>query len=196
MSITGERSTNEIKTKVTDSVNSIQTISSKTEELVNGLSDMFSKQNESGNLVIELKDMLSKQNESYNNIKGQIEVAISEIGGVKSTVISMKDSFMGSNQNIKNIPDGICIFFQNIVNGISNKNTRRYLCKILIMIFEKMEDDPNVDMLNICLSDKTDLEVYNKCVTYGIVMALSHNGFFKNAENCKYVKNEISKINK
>ena len=189
MSITGERSTNEIKTKVTDSVNSIQTISSKTEELINGLSDMLSKQNESGNLVTELKNTLSKQNESYNSIKDQIEVAISDIGGVKSTVKSMNDFFMGSKQNMDNIPDNTFTLVQNIINGISIK-LRNALCEIITRIFQEIKNGSNEDITDIYVkvSKKVNITQQNKDVMFGIIIALHHNGFFKDDKNYENIK--------
>lgn len=180
LSISGERNTNEIKTKVSESVDRLIKTTDKSDKL-----------------AFDLKNMLSIQNESYNNIKNKIEVALSEIGGVKSTVTSLKDSFMGAKQNVKKIPDDICLFFQNILNGIPQKSNRKYLCKIIINMFKKMKNDPDIDMIHayIKVSDKINISQDEKYVMYGIIVALKHNGFFNDIKNCEVAKKEKNKIN-
>lgn len=159
MSITGERSTNEIKTKVSDSVDKL-----------------LQTTNESDELVRNLRDVLSEQTKYYDNL-------ISEVQGVKITV----DSFMNSKgDKIETISNTFAIY-QNVLDGIANKKIKRELHRIMIEVFSEMKNDPKQKMGHVFERvSRTSTE--NRDIIAGVITVLCHNGFFKDSDNLEKIK--------
>lgn len=165
MSITGERSTNEIKTKVSEAVDKL-----------------LKTTGESDRLVSDLGNILSEQNESYRDIKNQMEFVLSEVRGVKTTVSSMNDFFMSSNSNKKEkITTDTFLIFENIINGIPSNAVRSELIKILLTLFSEMNKNKNKQIVEIYRH--IEVSNNNKPIMYGIVVSLYHNGFFSDEKN-------------
>lgn len=170
MSITGERSTNEIKTKVSESVDRLIKTSS-----------------ESDKLVTDLSDMLSGQNEFYNKIKGQMESILSEVLGVKTTITSMNDSFMGTKESqMESLPNDTFLLGKNVIEGIPDKETRKNVCKPLIGLLQAEKDGKKIKSQEIY--DMIDAPGDHKNVIFGIVVALDYNGFFRDGKNYEDTK--------
>lgn len=176
MSITGERSTNEIKAKVSESVDRL----SKTS-------------NESDKLVTELSNMLFGQNESYNKIKDQMESIISEVQRVNTKIESMNDSFMGTKESqAESVPDDAFLFFKNIVVGIPNKETKKTVCQTIIKILQEAKDGKEITQDKVY--DMIDAPEGNRFIILGIVASLVHNGFLKDDKNYEKTKKLMDDI--
>ena len=170
MSITGERSTNEIKTKVSESVDRLIKASS-----------------ESDKLVADLSNMLSGQNESYNKIKGQMESILLEVHGVKTTITSMNDSFMGTKESqAESFPNDTFLFCKNIIEGIPDKEMKKIVCQSLIKIFQATKDGKEVTQNEVY--NLIDTSEVNRNIVFGVMVALNHNGFFKDSKNYEDTK--------
>lgn len=176
MSITGERSTNEIKMKVTDSVDRLLKISS-----------------ESGQLVTDLSDMLSKQNESYNSIKGQMESILSEVLGVKTTIVSMNNSFMGTKESAtENFPNDTFLFAKNLINRIPSKEVKWELCESIINIFQVKKNDKAV--VQEVAYNAINAQGTIKDIIFGMIVVLHHNGFFEVEKNHEYTEELMQEL--
>lgn len=170
MSITGERSTNEIKTKVSESVDRLLKTSS-----------------ESDKLVTDLSNMLSGQNEFYNKTKDQMESILSEVHGVKTTITSMNDSFMGTKESkTESFPNDTFLFGKNIIERIPNKEIKKTLCQSLINLLQSERDGEIVNAEEVY--DMIDAPEAAKDAIYGIMVALNHNGFFRDGKNFEKTK--------
>lgn len=176
MSITGERSTNEIKTKVSESVDKLLKTS-----------------NESDKLVTDLSEMLSGQNESYNKIKNQMESILSEVNGVKTTIESMSDSFMGAKESpTESLPNDTFLLCKNIVEGIPGKEVKKMLCESLINLLQAKKDGKTLKQEDVY--NMIDAPGVHKNAIFGIVVALNHNGFFKDGKNYENTKKLMDDI--
>lgn len=78
MSITGERSANEIRNKVSSSVASLKETTQ-----------------ESQNLTVELQETLNNQNEVYEKLNQKMETILVDLGAVKGTVNNFGDMLSG-----------------------------------------------------------------------------------------------------
>lgn len=175
MSITGERSTNEIKTKVSDSVDKLLNISSESEKLT------------------DLSKVFSDQKESFNKIKDQMESIISEVQGVNTKIESMNDSFIGTKESqAESVPDNAFLFFKNIVVGIPNKETKKMVCQTIIQIFQEAKDGKEITQDKVY--DMIDASEGNRHIILGIVATLVHNGFFKDDKNNEKTKKLMDDI--
>ena len=178
MSITGERSTNEIKTKVSDSVDRLEKTSS-----------------ESDKIVTDLSKTLSEQNESYNKIKDQMESILSEVHGVKTTITSMNDSFMGTKESqTEAFPNDTFLLGKNIIERIPDKEMKETVCKSLIIFLQAKKDGKTMkrnELINMIDASEAD-----KNAIYGIIVALNHNGFFKDGKNLENTEKLLKEIEK
>ncbi len=176
MSITGERSTNEIKTKVSESVDRLLKTS-----------------RESDNLVTDLSNMLSGQNQAYNKIKDQMESILSEVLGVKTTITSMNDSFMGTKESqTGDLPNDTFLLGKNIIERIPDKEVKESVCKPLISLLRAEKDGKKMNVQEI--HDTIDGPEYYKDVIFGIIVALKHNGFFSDDKNYEKTQKLIADI--
>lgn len=170
MSITGERSTNEIKTKVSESVDKLLKTSS-----------------ESDKLVTDLSNMLSGQNESYNRIKDQMESILSEIQGVKTTITYMNDSFMGTKESEEeSSTNDTFLFCRNMIEKIPSEDIQKMVCESLIKIMDEVKDGKIITQDEVY--DLITASGTNKDVILGMMVALNHNGFFKGDKYYEKVK--------
>ena len=172
MSITGERSTNEIKTKVSDSV----------EKLVESA-------NETKSIATNLKDSISEQ--TYDLIKEQMEMVAHEMREMKTSFSEMSGAFTnGNNLKAKNEVPALLVF-KNIVEGISGEKQRDSLIYTVLKIFEAKECDKKEKLADIV--KKIDLPEGDKNIIWGIVVALDHNGFFSKEGIYQEVQTYIEK---
>lgn len=179
MSISGERGTNEIKTKVSDSVN--QLIKSTSESM--DLSD-------------ELRTTLTSQNLKYEEISKKMEMVINNIAEMKESVdvigsslgtlgnVSESDKNQMNEENLK-------VMVRNTLNGFNDNEGGRWgkqlLLKGMTFVYDGLKNTPQVkpsELLNYLKGD--DPSETNAAVITGIIMTFSKNGVFKKVDRKEF----------
>lgn len=177
MSISGERSTNEIRFKVSNSVESLGKATA-----------------ESGYIVNELKDTLKKQNDTYELMKNQMESMLSEIHGMKSSV-DLLNSFVTNTDSGKkiNTPNDLLLVFDNTIKSIGDEKMTEYLLDAVLFLFEN-KNSAKIAIKEM-ISMLIDKEIENGLLYafIGIISVFLANGLFQNDENYKIIKEKYKR---
>lgn len=177
MSITGERSTNEIKNKVTDAVANLM----KTTEASKQLSD-------------KLESVLNDQSKQYDTLLEKMQNSIDNSEGIKETLFEVKNSFgsLSINQevngesvslvNTKNVTS--VDMLTNVLDCIRSK-------EVIAGIFDTVDyvmDATPVPMRNVVtfMQEKVLLDDFMRGYILGVVYACSKNGLLLEVE--EYIK--------
>ncbi len=177
MSISGERTTNEIRFKVSDSV----------ERLVKAT-------DESGHIVNELGDTLKKQNDTYELMKNQIKSMLTEVHGMKSTV-DLLHSFVNDSYKEKTItsPDNLLVVFDNTIKSMGSNKMTEDLLDAILFLFENKNDTkiPTNEMIIMLINKGIENNLLFSFM--GIISVFLMNGLFQNDENYKIIKEKYKK---
>ena len=183
MSITGERSTNEIKEKVSNSVDKLTETTSKSTTLTN-----------------DLKMTLDSQNAKYDEIMEKMENVVQNIEGVKAAVGSMNDSLsaIGTsgygnddvNEDGFNEKELIKMTYTmlNSFQGSSADEGRKKLKNALAFVYNKKSknEETGVNDLSDYLEKKYgEDEIYKAYINTGIIYVLGRCGLFNKVDKEK-----------
>lgn len=173
MSISGERSTNEIKTKVSDSVYKLVDAVSETKELTDNLKDAIS-------------------NQTYDLIKEQMEQVAIEMHSMKTSVEEINSSFVNISESKtkKDTPENIFYIFQNIVEGVTGSIQKKEVLEAALKIFEEKNANPDIKLYGAIKS--IELLEKDRNVVFGIMVAVAHNGFFDDKSNYNKLQDYIN----
>ena len=183
MSITGERSTNEIKEKVSSSVDKLTETTCKSTALTD-----------------DLKRTLDNQNKKYDEIIEKMEAVVSNVEGMNTTVGSMNSllSEIGipTNKNGEEFDEQILIKMANMVlesfQGSTADKGREKLKCALAFTYEKKLKDTVVgvnDLVDYLESQYGEDEIQEAYIDTGIVYVLGRCGLFN-----KVNKNDMEKL--
>lgn len=172
MSITGERSTNEIKEKVSASVDKLTETTSK-----------------STTLTDDLKTTLDNQNAKYDEIMKKMENVVNNIEGMKATVGSMNDTLSeigtSTNANSEEFNEQILIKMVNEIQqafrGASAEDGKKKMQDALTFAYDKMECDEQLevdDLAKYLVSIYGEDEIDQAYINTGIVYVLGRCGLF------------------
>lgn len=183
MSITGERSTNEIKEKVSSSVDKLTETTCKSTALTD-----------------DLKKTLDNQNKKYDEIIEKMEAVVSNVEGMNTTVGSMNSLLseigMPTNKNGEEFDEQILIKMANMVlesfQGSTADKGREKLKCALAFTYEKKLKDTVVgvnDLVDYLESQYGEDEIKEAYIDTGIVYVLGRCGLFN-----KVNKNDMEKL--
>lgn len=172
MSITGERSTNEIKEKVSSSVGKLTETTCKSTALTD-----------------DLKKTLDNQNKKYDEIIEKMKTVVSNIEGMKVTVGSMNSllSEIGTpaNKNDEEFDKQILVRMVNMVlesfQGPSADEGREKIKCALAFAYEKRLEDEVVgvnDLADYLVSEYGENEIEQAYINTGIAYVLGRCGLF------------------
>lgn len=184
MSITGERSTNEIKEKVSASVDKLTETTSKSTTLTN-----------------DLKMTLDCQNAKYDEITKKMEKMVKDIEGMKDNVGSMKNLLSTIETSIyKNVESANEDEFnenelEKMINtvldsfqGSSADEVRNNLKKALAFVYDKKSKNEEAgvsDLSDYLEKEYGEDELYQAYINTGIVYVLGRCGLFNKVDREK-----------
>lgn len=184
MSITGERSTNEIKDKVSTSVDKLMETTSKSTTLTN-----------------DLQMTLDSQNAKYDEIMEKMGNVVKNIEGMKVTVGSMNDilSTIGTSVyesdgdvNKNGFTEEELVKMTNIVlnsfRGPSADEGKKILKKALAFVYDRKSknEDTGVNILSDYLKKEyAEDKIYQAYINSGIVYVLGIGGLFNKVDKEK-----------
>lgn len=184
MSITGERSTSEIKEKVRDSVDKLTETT-----------------NQSTTLTDDLKKTLDNQNTKYDEIMVKMENIIKNIEGMRVTVGSMNDLLGEIGTSAYKNNDGVAEdefderelvkmtkMVLNSFRGSSADEGKKNLKTALIFVYDKKSKDEETgvsDLVDYLEEEYGEDEIHQAYINTGIIYVLGRCGLFNkvNKEN-------------
>lgn len=166
MSITGERSTNEIKDKVSNSVDKLNDTT-----------------NMSFNLTKQLEDMLDSQSIKYESIRQKMEEVIYNIQGMKASFDLINSSFDDEHSNGTDEyldENSLKKMVKNVFNAFKTEevNAIKDAIKFVYNQLEEKDELPIKDVYNyLCLNLKVNGN--DAMLISGILITFSRSGVFR-----------------